>query len=152
MDKSISEFKSLSDCLQNYYSQIEKADRAWEKAQDKARCYSCEHFTDGVVDFFAERHKNCAGCPKQKKVSKLAENVDCINSETEEFILNTYAKAVFDYYSLTKPLLVRGTTGETIAWEEAFGTQFDEVPKTLRYSLVGLAEGFGRYKIKTDKD
>lgn len=152
MRKEEALFYELSVRLQDYYSQKEKANNDWEHSLDKAGCYLCERFNDGVVDFFVERHKDCDGCPKQKKMLKLAENVDCINAETEEFILNTYAKAVFDYYSHAKPLLVRGTTGETITWDEAFGIQFDEVPKTLRYSLVGLVEGFGRYKIKTDKD
>lgn len=68
--------------------------------------------------------------------------------EIDEFIENVYARDVFEKFSKRKPTLVRNKTGEVVTWEMAFGTNFDEISRSLRHSLVGLIEGDGRYRFK----
>lgn len=78
---------------------------------------------------------------KRKEVDKKIREID-------EFVENIYARDVFDKYNKKKPDLVRNKTGEVVPWDTAFGTDFSEVPSSLRHSLVGLIEGSGRYRFK----
>lgn len=74
--------------------------------------------------------------------------LDTFISEIDSFIENDYANAVFQYFAKKQPDLIRIKTGEVVSWDDAFGTDFDNVTKSLRHSLVGLVEGDGRYKLK----
>jgi hypothetical protein len=76
------------------------------------------------------------------------QQLDKILADIDRLIEGRYSEAVFDYYSSRKPKLVRSHTGEIMSWDEAFGTTYGGVSKSLRHSLVGLVEGGGRYKIK----
>lgn len=78
----------------------------------------------------------------------IAHELDKISVDIDDFIENEYAQAVFEYYNKKKPTLVRIRTDEKYAWEEAFGSEFDRIEKTLKHSLVGLVENTGRYRIK----
>ena len=75
------------------------------------------------------------------KAEKLAEEID-------QFIESDYSEAVFDYYRIKKPQLIRISTGEEYSWDQAFGTSYADISPSLKHSLVGLVEGGGRYKLK----
>lgn len=68
--------------------------------------------------------------------------------EIDHFVEYIYAKDVFDKYVKKRPKLISNKTDDVVSWEEAFGSVFDEVPKGLRHSLVGLVEGGGQYRFK----
>ncbi len=71
-----------------------------------------------------------------------------VTAEIEGLIEGPYAEAVFAYYGEKKPILIRSLTGEEVSWEDAFGSSFNDVSKSLKHSLVGLIEGGGRYKFR----
>lgn len=68
--------------------------------------------------------------------------------EINHFVENNYAKDVFDKYGKKRPKLISNKTDAVVSWEEAFGSVFDEIPKGVRHSLVGLVEGGGQYRFK----
>ena len=68
--------------------------------------------------------------------------------EIDHFVETIYAKDVFDKYVKKRPKLISNRTDEVVSWEEAFGSVFDEIPKGVRHSLVGLIEGGGQYRFK----
>ena len=68
--------------------------------------------------------------------------------EIDHFVENIYAKDVFDKYVKKRPKLISNRTDCVVSWEEAFGSVFDEIPKGVRHSLVGLVEGGGLYRLK----
>ena len=82
-----------------------------------------------------------------KPGSELYELINAI----DQFIEGEYSEAVFSYYVEKKPTLIRIQTGEEVTWEDAFGTKYSDVSKSLNYSLVGLVEGGGRYKVRNSK-
>jgi len=103
-----------------------------------------------VKDQIKKNHKryqkmNSERFTLQEKAAK-DEVVDKKIEEIENFITNVYAKSIFDKYSKKKPKLICKKTDEVIDWEEAFGSEYDKISKSLRHSLVGLIEGGGRYR------
>ena len=83
-----------------------------------------------------------------EKAEQISMDLEELTNRIALFIENEYALAVFEKYSKTRPELIRVKTGETVTWEEGFGTDFDKISKSLRHSLVGLVEEPGRYKLK----
>ncbi len=83
----------------------------------------------------------------KEKIQDFKEQLDDLSKEIDSFIEKEYALAVFEKYSKKKPQLIIVSSGETISWDEAFGSSFDEISKSLRHSLVGLVESPGRYKL-----
>ena len=73
---------------------------------------------------------------------------DRLVNEIDAFIEGEYSEAVFRYYKVKKPKLIRIATDEEYTWDQAFPESFDEVSKSLRHSLVGLIEGGGRFRLK----
>ena len=82
------------------------------------------------------------------EVKKLKIQSKKLCEEIDSFVLDVYARAVFDVYSIKKPRLIRRLTKEVFTWDEAFGNDFEKIPSSLKESLVGLVEGSGRYKLK----
>ena len=74
--------------------------------------------------------------------------LDMLIQQINELIEGDYSKAVFDHYSIFKPVLIRNLTGEEVQWLDAFGEAFDKTTRGQRHSLVGLVEGGGRYRLK----
>ncbi len=74
--------------------------------------------------------------------------LDSLINQIFALIEGDYSRAIFDYYSVKKPLLIRNLTGETVQWLDAFGDSFEATTIGQRHSLVGLIEGDGRYRIK----
>lgn len=74
--------------------------------------------------------------------------LEALIQQIDALIEGNYAHSVFDYYSVKKPILIRIRTGDAVLWTEAFGDDFDKTTKGQRYSLVGLVEGGGRYRLK----
>lgn len=68
--------------------------------------------------------------------------------EIDHFVENIYAKDVFDKYGKKRPKLISNKTEDVVSWEDAFGSVFEEIPKGVRHSLVGLVEGGGLYRFK----
>lgn len=68
--------------------------------------------------------------------------------EIDHFVEHIYAKDVFDKYGKKRPKLISNKTDAVVSWEDAFGSVFDEIPKGVRHSLVGLVEGGGQYRFK----
>lgn len=92
---------------------------------------------------------------KYEDTLSSGDKAEQINRDMEElanrialFIENEYALAVFEEFNKTRPELIRVKTGETVTWEEGFGTDFEKISKSLRHSLVGLVEEPGRYKLR----
>jgi hypothetical protein len=81
---------------------------------------------------------------KAEDISRTRDKVD----EIDIYIETVYAKAVYSYYSNKKPQLIRKKTKEVVAWDDAFGDDFDSISKPLRHSLVALVDGDGRYVLK----
>lgn len=86
---------------------------------------------------------------ESEQVKILEEQLKVVSAEICDLIENDYAEAVFNEYCTKRPDLIRVRTGETISWNEAFGSDFSKVTKSLRHSLVGLVEEPGRYRIKS---
>lgn len=82
------------------------------------------------------------------KAKELSYSVDKLMCEIDTFVEEEYAKKVFDVYRNKKPELVFVVDGRIVGWTDAFGEDFEKIPKTLRHSLIGLVEGSGRYRLK----
>ena len=82
------------------------------------------------------------------KAERAEQLLDEATKSLDNFIENSYAEAVFQYYSEIQPELIRIHTGEELSWLDAFGSDFKAVSKSLRHSLVGLVEDPGRYRLK----
>lgn len=75
--------------------------------------------------------------------AKWASLVDQRNKLVE----GPYSEAVWREYANKKPDLIRNHTGERVSWTDAFGTSYEDVSKSQRHSLTGLAEGgAGQYR------
>lgn len=79
---------------------------------------------------------------------RLAKQVDNAKKEYREYCQNIYAKAVFEEYSKTKPVLIDVDSGEEVQWDALFGKKFDSLDVFSRNRLVSLIEEDGGYKIK----
>ena len=85
---------------------------------------------------------------EKNKTMDNEERIDFVKCKIREYIDNEYAKTVFDVYAPKKPKLIRILTGETVLWENAFGDDFEKIPKSRREALTGLIEGGSKYKLK----
>ena len=74
--------------------------------------------------------------------------LDILIHQIDNLVEGDYSRAVFDYYSRRKPLLIRSHTHEEVRWQDAFGDSFDRTTLGQRHSLVGLIEGGGKYRFK----
>lgn len=126
----------------------ENAYADWEKKAEDFGCATCSSFNNDTVQKYADRLKNCSNCSKMKSVLELANLADETELAADEFLLNEYAKAVFQYYSRREPELIRNATGDSFSWKEVFDEEFDQLSQNLRYSLVGLVEKEGKYRLK----
>ena len=139
-------FKKYHSKLQMLYNKQNDLINQYNEAIELAECLSCNLYSSESC--YENRHKKCGDCTKSKTILIIARELDKISVDIDDFIENEYAQAVFEYYNKKKPTLVRIRTDEKYAWEEAFGSEFDRIEKTLKHSLVGLVENTGRYKIK----
>ncbi|WP_026518620.1 hypothetical protein [Butyrivibrio sp. MC2021] len=97
-----------------------------------------------------ERYENAAEREDGKAETRaLSKDITRLDAEIDNLIENDYAEAVFNEYCKEKPDLTRVYTGETVSWDDAFGSDFEAISKSLRHSLVGLVEDPGKYQIKT---
>lgn len=101
-----------------------------------------------VLDrLYKEKHileDECEENDNESNQLRLEEKLKEINS----FIEDDFAKVVFDYYKRKNPVLYEYGTDRKVEWNQAFGEEFSMVSKTLKHSLVGLATGEGRYRLK----
>ena len=98
-----------------------------------------------LATLYAKKHKLENG---DEDVQALPGNeLDSLIKQIDSLIEGDYSRAVFEYYSSKKPLLLREHTGEEIQWTEAFGESYDKTTPGQRHSLVGLIEGGGKYKL-----
>ena len=139
-------FRRLKSQLRDYEKQKEKAYAELGEAVDCQRCGVCNQYNNGKVKKHVERFANCS-CVESEKLKDVAARIDRIEAEVDEFVENKYAYEVFQYYSQKEPKLIRNTDEEVVSWKEAFGDKFDEIPKSLKNSLVGLVEKYGRYRL-----
>lgn len=82
--------------------------------------------------------------PNEQLKKDFENAVACI----DEFIEGEYANAVYEKFRNKKPKLIRIKTGDEVSWDDAFGTDFEAISKSLRHSLVGLVEEPGKYRFK----
>lgn len=139
-------FRKLRSQLRDYEKKKGKAYDELERAVDIQSCGICNCYNNGTVKTHVDRFASC-NCTKSDELKKIAARVDRIEAEADDFAENKYAYEVFLYYSQKKPNLIRNADDEVVSWKEAFGDKFDEVPKTLKQSLIGLVEKFGRYRL-----
>jgi hypothetical protein len=84
----------------------------------------------------------------QEKIAKLRTNLDATLAKEDEFVVQ-YARKIFDYFKITKPILIRRRDKAEISWDDAFGTDFDKISPELKGSIVALVEeNGGQYGIK----
>jgi hypothetical protein len=84
----------------------------------------------------------------QEKIDKLRINLDDVLAKEDEFVVQ-YARKIFDYFKITKPILIRRRDKAEISWDDAFGTDFDKISPELKGSIVALVEeNGGQYGIK----
>ena len=74
--------------------------------------------------------------------------LEILISQIDALIEGDYAKAVFDHYSISKPELIRTSTGDEVQWLDAFGDSFTMTTAGQRHALVGLIEGGSKYRFK----
>lgn len=134
--------------LSELYREKAQFTKTFEQTLEEYGCSSCEKIYSGAADSFADRFKNCDSCKVMSDVLDRAKQCDVASEEVEKYIVDNYAKAVFEFYQKKKPILVRKQTKEQYTWDQAFGSDFEAIPKTLRYALIGLVEGNGRYELK----
>lgn len=80
-------------------------------------------------------------------VEALKCKVDALRVEQNQ-ARDRYAQHVFNYYSATKPILIRDVSKEEVSWRDAFGESFDDLSDGLRDSLVALIEeDGGQYRL-----
>ena len=115
---------------------------------EKYGCETCTKYYCGCINKYAERFCNCADCCFFHDVSSLCYAIDDVCGRIDKLIEGEYAKCVFEYGSIKKKVLINSENGEECAWEEVFGKKFDDVSCSLRRALVGLVEGYGRFRIK----
>ena len=70
------------------------------------------------------------------------------SQEIDEFVENVYARDIFNKFNKKNPKLICNQSGDVVDWNSAFGTDFNNVSKGLRHSLVGLIEGGGKYRFR----
>lgn len=80
--------------------------------------------------------------------TQIEKELEKLTAEWEFFKENVYAKAIFEHYAPKKPKLIRIKTGETVSWDDAFGNDFESIPKLQRHALIGLVENSSKYRIK----
>ena len=93
-----------------------------------------------------EKYDNTLGTTNDAE--EIDADINELSDRIAAFIENEYALAVFEKYSKEKPNLIRIKTGEIVSWDDAFGSDFENVSKSLRHSLVGLVEEPGRYRFE----
>ncbi|MBR4256093.1 MAG: hypothetical protein IKQ18_02925 [Clostridia bacterium] len=139
-------FKEYQKNLQKLYDKYGEYEAKYNELADEAGCSSCASYSTG--SYYEGRHRNCGECEKLKDVQAAARELDEISIEVDDYIENTYAPAVFEYYNKKKPTIVRVRTDEKYTWEDAFGSDFSKYDKALKHSLVGLVENTGRFRVK----
>ena len=140
-------FRRFRTKLRDMEKRKEKAYEQLEQMTDTVGCGKCDCYDASTVREFVDRFATC-NCDKRSLLIESAAKADQTQAEVSSFLENEYAAEVFRYYSSRQPDLIRKSTGDVVTWKEAFGEDFNNVPKTLRYSLVGLVEGSGRYRLK----
>ena len=139
-------FKKFQTELEQLYEKYGEFEAKYNELSEKSGCPSCESYSTG--SYYEGRHRSCGECEKAEEVKAAARELDEISIEIDDYIENTYAPAVFEYYNKKKPTLVRVRTDEKYTWEDAFGSDFSKYDKALKHSLVGLVENTGRYRVK----
>lgn len=141
-------FRKYKKELESLYKKQNQLSEQLEEMIGEANCGGCKSYDSGTVKYHADRFKKCTDCENRDSICKLAQSLDEVLEEINNFIEGNYARSVFEFYSLKEPTLIRRATGEEVAWKQAFGDDFEMVTKSLRHSLVELIEGDGRYQLK----
>jgi len=116
--------------------------------EETSNCKSCNLYNRGVISVYQERYSNCSDCNFSEQLSTLAMELQNVTNEINDFVENEYAKIIFENYKNKKILLIDKYKKQKISWDEIFGNDFEKVSKSLRYALIGLIEGEGRYELK----
>lgn len=142
-------FKKYSRRLAELYRKQSESENEWEQLTSRAGCILCPIYDRNCVGTYSGKLVGCCGCSKSDRVIRLGGELDRLEKEIDDFIENDYAQSVYEFYRVGKPDLIRKLTGETVSWEQAFGSgDFGTIEKSLRHSLVGLVEESGRYVLK----
>ncbi len=87
----------------------------------------------------------------KSEIDQLREDAERIQKAINHLVETDYSQSVYERYSPKNPKLISTSTEEVVSWQEAFGSSFEAIPKTLRHSLVGLVEGYGRYRFRSKR-
>ena len=120
----------------------------YDELLTQSKCALCECYKPGYVQKYVDRFEHCAACPYVEKVKKLCSSLDNAIDEIEDYTTNEYAKAVYDFYYVKNPSVIKNSDHSLHTFKEVFGDSFETLPVQLRNSLVGLVEDFGTYKLK----
>lgn len=74
--------------------------------------------------------------------------IETLIQKIDALVEGEYSRAVYSYYSVKEPLLIRIHTGEEVKWLDAFGSDYEKTTPGQRQALVGLVEGGSMYKFK----
>lgn len=143
----LKKFDAEHQLLKNLRYQIIDAQERLEKAQDSAKCSTCERGKADLKKDVYDRYQNCKlglRCGKTVKLYKVYTGL----KKQEDSVREEYAKKVFAYLSDCKPELLNRQDKTEISWNEAFGTDFSHLEPGLKTALVALVEqAGGRYRI-----
>ncbi len=82
-----------------------------------------------------------------KRLDKENKKLEKVRSQYEND-KKQYSRAIFEFLSVEKPNLVIRASGETVSWEERFGSEYDSLTIDQIRALIPLVEGGGgRYRV-----
>ena len=143
----VKQFEAEHQLLQEIRYQVIEAQERLEKAQDSAKCSTCERGKADLKKDVYERYQNCKfglRCGKTVKLYKAYAGL----KQQEDSIREEYAKKVFAYLSGFKPKLLNRQDKTEIPWDKAFDSDFSLLEPGLKTALVALVEqSGGRYRI-----
>lgn len=143
----LKQFNTEHQLLQEIRYQVIEAQERLEKAQDSAKCSTCEKGKADLKKDVYERYQNCKVGLRCGKTEKLYKEYAGLKKQ-EDSVREEYAGKIFAYLSECKPMLINRQDKTEIPWDKAFGTDFSHLEPGLKTALVALVEqAGGRYRI-----
>ncbi len=141
------QFEKEHSELQNIRYQVTEAQQRFEKAEDAAKCSSCDIGKEDLKLDFYDRYQGCKFGIRCGKVRKLYKELAILKKE-EDVLREKYASKVFRFLSDSKPELINRQDKTVLPWDKAYGKDFEALEPGLKTALVALVEEVGgRYRI-----
>jgi len=113
----------------------------------KNGCNGCNIFKNEKLEPFDRRFLKCNNCKYESCMKDSVKKIIEINKEYDDCYRNTLPKMIYNELKDINPKIKSIRTKEYISFIDTFGSSFDDVPKKLYASLVGLiTEDGGLYR------